>query len=264
MAVWHSDSIVRLEVNEDQLKKIAKIDNVATIDKVQGLKLCDNLARSILKSDFKLNDTVFQGEGQTITVADTGFDSGSAPKAHSAFKDRVVGLVPVGRVTETDDVQGHGSHVCGSALGDENSETIGGVIQGTALKADLSPYGTGGNEGEEKTAAAGVGQVGGQSSAKNCITVRSCDNQRPSKDNTFTAYEEKSDIQGDPNHFSGFSSRVPTAEGRIEPDVIAPGAMILSTRSSKAPQQTDFGECKDQAWMFDTGTRRRNYTSISY
>jgi serine protease AprX len=111
-----------------------------------------------------------------------------------------------------------------------------------------------GNDGEERTAVAGAGQVGGQSSAKNCITVGSCDNQRPSKDNTFTAYEEKSDLQGDPNHISGFSSRGPTAEGRIKPDVIAPGAMILSTRSSKAPQQTDFGECKDQAWMFDTGT----------
>jgi serine protease AprX len=56
MAVRHSNSIVRLEVNEDQLKKIAKIDDVAPIDKVQSLKLCNNLARGILNSDFKLNE----------------------------------------------------------------------------------------------------------------------------------------------------------------------------------------------------------------
>ncbi|KAF9767707.1 hypothetical protein IL306_015092 [Fusarium sp. DS 682] len=111
-----------------------------------------------------------------------------------------------------------------------------------------------GNDGEEKTAVAGAGQIGGQSSAKNCITVGSCHNKRPSKDKTFTAYGEDSTLQGDPNHISGFSSRSPTAEDRIKPDVIAPGAMILSTRSSKAPQETDFGENKDQAWMFETGT----------
>ncbi|KAF5005296.1 hypothetical protein FDECE_8282 [Fusarium decemcellulare] len=334
MTVRHSDSVVRLQVNDEQLYEIANIDDVGSIDKVQKLQLCNNLARGILNSDFKLNDTVFQGKGQTITVADTGFDSGSIPNVHPAFKNRVVALVPIGRAKETDDVDGHGTHVCGSALGDGESDTMGGVIQGTAPAANLvvqalltdplpqgkgkvarelfgrsgkslgsiladaynkhnsrihtnswgprwdtdtmaqAPYGMGskqlddfvwnhqdlvvcfaaGNDGERETATPGAGQVGGQSSAKNCITVGSCDNQRPSNSEEFKAYAENGAHKGNPNHVSVFSSRGPTAEGRIKPDVIAPGAMILSTRSRKSAQATSYGLCKDGDWMFATGT----------
>ena len=330
----HDNSIVRLKVDDQQLYDIAKLDDVASIDKVQALKLYNNLARGVLNSNYKLNNTTFQGKGQVITVADTGFDSGDKDNSHPAFKKRVVGLVPIGRTDKSDDVHGHGTHVCGSALGDGVSETMGGTIQGTAPAASLvvqallsdpillsngqkdrilfgtsgktlgnlltdaydnhgsrvhtnswgpvwnestrtqSPYGNGGrdldsyvwshqdlvvcfaagNDGEEKTAKPGAGHVGGQSSAKNCITVGSCDNNRPSKTDSFETYDENGTFKGDPGHVSVFSSRGPTAEGRIKPDVIAPGSMILSTRSSKAPQQKAFGLSKDQAWMFDTGT----------
>ncbi|KAF5671441.1 serine protease ABC transporter B family tagB [Fusarium heterosporum] len=334
MSLRHGDSIVRLQVDEQQLHQIAKIDDVGSIDKVQNLKLYNNLARGILRSDFKLNDTNFQGQGQTITVADTGFDSGSKSKVHDAFKHRVIGLVPIGRENETDDVDGHGTHVCGSALGDGKSESMGGAIQGTAPQAELvvqalltdpipvgrgrkervlfgntdkdlayllsnaykhhnsrihtnswgpvwdeftrtqAPYGNGGeqlddfvwkhkdlvvcfaagNDGREETSEAGAGQVGGQSAAKNCITVGSCDNNRPSKDESFIAFDENGRLEGSPNHISSFSSRGPSAEGRIKPDIVAPGSMILSARSHKAPQQKSFGVSKDQDWMFLTGT----------
>ncbi|KAM0345792.1 hypothetical protein ACHAPU_006145 [Fusarium lateritium] len=334
MSLRHGDSIVRLQVDKQQLHQIAKIEDVGSIDKVQNLKLYNNLARGILRSDFKLNDTNFQGQGQTITVADTGFDSGSKSKVHDAFKHRVVGLVPIGRKKETDDVDGHGTHVCGSALGDGKSESMGGVIQGAAPQAELvvqalltdlidigdgtkqrvlfgntdkdlaylltnayedhssrihtnswgpvwdeftrtqAPYGNGstqlddfvwkhqdlvvcfaaGNDGREETSEAGAGQVGGQSAAKNCITVGSCDNTRPSKDESFVAFDERGKLEGNPSHISSFSSRGPSAEGRIKPEVVAPGSMILSARSHKAPQEEFFGVSKDEDWMFLTGT----------
>lgn len=234
----------------------------------------------------------------------------------------------------TDDVQGHGTHVCGSALGHGVSETMGGAVQGTAPKANLvvqallsdpilqqngekervlfgdsgkslgylladaydkrnsrfhtnswgprwndftrtqAPYGNGsteldgyvwdhkdlvvcfaaGNDGDEKTAKVGAGQIGGQGSAKNCITVGSSDNRRSSKIKAFETYDENGTFKGNPDHISDFSSRGPTGEGRIKPDVVAPGSMILSTRSSQAPQETAFGLSKDTAYMFDTGT----------
>jgi serine protease AprX len=46
-------------------------------------------------------------------------------------------LVALGRPNKADDPEGHGTHVCGSALGDGNSPTMGGAIQGTAPKAKL-------------------------------------------------------------------------------------------------------------------------------
>ncbi|KAJ3545642.1 hypothetical protein NM208_g2411 [Fusarium decemcellulare] len=334
MDIRHGNSIVRLQVTNEQLFKIAKIDDVASIDKVRDLTLFNDVARKVLNSNFNLNNTSFQGKGQIITVADTGFDAGSVINVHPAFRGRVRALVPLGRSRKTDDADGHGTHVCGSALSDGVCNAMGGVIQGTAPKANLvvqaldgdpfigqdgevkrslfgistkslgdllanaydehnsrihtsswgpiwdsetkeqAPYRNecqeidgfvwenqdlvvcfaAGNDGQEETAVTGAGQVGGQPSAKNVITVGSCDNQRPSEDTACTIYDENGPHQGNPNHVSDFSSRGPTADGRIKPDVVAPGTMILSPRSRQASQNTDHGLCNDGDWMFSTGT----------
>ena len=52
-----------------------------------------------------------------------------------------------------------------------------------------------------------------------------------------------------------FSSRGPTREGRIKPDVVAPGTCILSTRSRKLVNaSTDYGVSTDPLYFFDGGT----------
>ncbi|WP_406661021.1 PGF-pre-PGF domain-containing protein [Methanolobus sp. ZRKC3] len=84
--------------------------------------------------------------------------------------------------------------------------------------------------------------MGSPSTAKNCLTVGASENYRP----TITAYTYGSlmpslypanpikddylvnDIKG----IVAFSSRGPTDDGRIKPDVVAPGTFIASTRSS--------------------------------
>src|SRR5258706_211306 len=55
----------------------------------------------------------------------------------SSFTGRVVQLTPLGRPGKADDPDGHGTHCCGSILGDGTSATMGGAIQGTAPKAKL-------------------------------------------------------------------------------------------------------------------------------
>ena len=62
---------------------------------------------------------------------------GSTTNVHPAFTGRVVKLMPFGRPGKADDPDSHGTHVCGSVLGNGNSASMGGVIQGTAPKAKL-------------------------------------------------------------------------------------------------------------------------------
>ncbi|KAG5768739.1 hypothetical protein H9Q72_003811 [Fusarium xylarioides] len=131
-------SVIRLTGNNDKLQEIAKIDSVGSIQEVHKLTFFNNVAREILHADVTgPNTTIFKGANQIVTVADTGFDTGDANSTHEAFTGRVKKLIPVGRSTKTNDTDGHGTHVCGSVLGDGHSEKMGGSIQGTAPKATL-------------------------------------------------------------------------------------------------------------------------------
>ncbi|EWG55348.1 hypothetical protein FVEG_13360 [Fusarium verticillioides 7600] len=311
-------SVIRLTGNNDKLQEIAKIDSVGSIQEVHKLTFFNNVAREILHADVTgPNTTIFKGAGQTVTVADTGFDTGDRNSTHEAFTGRVKKLIPVGRSTMTNDLDGHGTHVCGSILGDGHSEKMGGPIQGTAPEATLivqslldnrgglfgrsgktltdllneaiehqsfihtnswGPVWTrqleynnastgldtfvsnhpqmtvcfaAGNDGDEPTR---LGHIGAQAAAKNCIAVGSCDNQRKAKDKTFEAFDADGVVEGNPNNISHFSSRGPTLERRIKPDVVAPGAMILSAMSRDAKPDDRFGRSSDPAWMFLSGT----------
>jgi serine protease AprX len=128
---------VRLQIQERYLNDLAAIDEVRHIEEVPDRKLFNNVARPILDATVVVSGTTFAGDGQIIVVNDTGFDTGSTGNVHPAFTGRVLKLVALGRVNKTDDPEGHGTHVAGSALGDGNSATMGGVIQGTAPRASL-------------------------------------------------------------------------------------------------------------------------------
>ncbi len=82
--------------------------------------------------------------------------------------------------------------------------------------------------------------------AKNVITVGASENLRASgglssttwgraRPMSFPSPPTSTDLTSDnPAHMAAFSSRGPTADGRIKPDVVAPGANIVSVRSSQA------------------------------
>ena len=275
-----------------------------------------------------VNGTSYQGAGQIVVVNDTGFDKGSTSNVHPAFTGRVVKLVALGRST-SDDPDGHGTHVAGSVLGDGNSASMGGKIQGTAPKARLitqslldaggglggipsdlhdlfkPPYDTNkarihtnswgsgpgayspssneiddfvwthpdcvicfaaGNDGKDgnSNGVVDTGSIAGEASAKNCISVGASESNRPRFAATYGAYWP-SDYPANPLHddriannpdgMVAFSSRGPTHEGRIKPDVVAPGTCILSTRSrALVTASPDYGVSSDPAYFFDGGT----------
>lgn len=73
--------------------------------------------------------------------------------------------------------------------------------------------------------------VGSPGTAKNVLTVGASENNRPDKD----------DESDNPNTMAGFSSRGPTADGRIKPDIVAPGTWILSVKGAEAPDSSFWG-----------------------
>ncbi len=103
-----------------------------------------------------------------------------------------------------------------------------------------------GNDGD------GVGSVTSPGTAKNCLTVGACESERPlpvvltlnpnMQDTDFNAatpdesspltWNDYDDQADDADDIAGFSGRGPTDDGRIAPDIVAPGTFILSCRSS--------------------------------
>jgi serine protease AprX len=128
---------VRMHVQERYLTDLAAIDEVRHIEPVSAVKLFNNIARTIVKAHVVINATAYDGDGEIVVVNDTGFDTGSTANVHPAFAGRVLKLVALGRPNKSDDPDGHGTHVAGSVLGNGNSPTMGGAIQGTAPKAGL-------------------------------------------------------------------------------------------------------------------------------
>lgn len=134
---------IRLTATADAITKIEELDAVKAIEEFIEKTLCNNVARQDLEiadGNVSVVGTKYEGDGQVIAVADTGFDLGSPTDTHPAFKDRVLALVSEGRKStsgKTNDFHGHGTHVAGSVLGDGQSDTMGGKIQGAAPKAKL-------------------------------------------------------------------------------------------------------------------------------
>jgi subtilisin family serine protease len=102
--------------------------------------------------------------------------------------------------------------------------------------------------GNDGTDADGDGKINPMSvtspgTAKNCITVGACENRRPSFNGEtygewwprdYPVQPFRNDpMANDSDTIVPFSSRGPTRDGRIKPEVVAPGTFILSTRSTQ-------------------------------
>jgi subtilisin family serine protease len=124
-----------------------------------------------------------------------------------------------------------------------------------------------GNDGTDSDGDGSInmGSVTSPGTAKNCITVGACENHRPEFDgelygdwwpSDFPVKPFNQDPMADqPDEVVPFSSRGPTVDNRVKPDVVAPGTFILSTRSSKiAPSNFAWSAYKlDKAHYFFMG-----------
>ncbi|MER9353628.1 S8 family serine peptidase [Mesorhizobium sp. M0514] len=124
-----------------------------------------------------------------------------------------------------------------------------------------------GNDGSDRNGDGVVdpGSVTSPGTAKNCITVGASENNRPGSPGTYGKYWpadypspplHNDPLADNPNEMAAFSSRGPTADNRIKPDVVAPGTYILSTRSRVvASNQWGYGRFGSSSlYMLDSGT----------
>ncbi|MBV7339526.1 S8 family serine peptidase [Chloroflexi bacterium TSY] len=72
----------------------------------------------------------------------------------------------------------------------------------------------------------GAQTVGSPATAKNILSVGASENLRP---------DLQHELADNPDSMAIFSSRGPTQDGRIKPDVVAPGSFILSKRAPNLP-----------------------------
>jgi subtilisin family serine protease len=132
-----------------------------------------------------------------------------------------------------------------------------------------------GNEGQDTDLDGTVNErsLGAEASAKNCITIGACESYRPdltvAKTNAPYSYGTfwpdryaknplKDDyLADDPEGVAAFSSRGPTAENRLKPDLVACGTAILSAKSRCKKYQTSVdktGVSGDARYMYLSGT----------
>jgi hypothetical protein len=146
---------------------------------------------------------------------------------------------------------------------DSSAQEIDDVVWN---KPDLVICFAAGNDGtdHDRNGVVDPGSIGSQSAAKNCITVGASESVRRTFDHTYGEYWSadfpadpiKSDLQAqNADGMVAFSSRGPTRERRVKPDVVAPGTCILSTLSRDVVSpSTDFGTSTDPLFFFDSGT----------
>jgi len=118
-----------------------------------------------------------------------------------------------------------------------------------------------GNDGTDANRDGRVdpGSVTPPGTAKNCITVGASENLRPQFafryghvwQRDFPRQPLRSDLLADdPTDVAAFSSRGPCLDGRVKPDVVAPGTFVLSARSSRAQGQSHWANFDNDYWYF--------------
>ncbi len=129
-----------------------------------------------------------------------------------------------------------------------------------------------GNEGSDDDGTLGVidpGSLGSPATAKNAASVGASESERASGGYNpgsldcstygtcfgYPANPIRSDTpSNNRNGLAAFSSRGPTADGRLKPDFVAPGTNILSTHSQQPAAGSGWGEGPSQWYNYEGGT----------
>ncbi len=113
------------------LSRISGIHGVQIVRQRSRKRFCNNVATRLMKTKEIVSPLDLSGEGEIISICDSGLDTGDMSDMHPDFEDRVIDIkgYPVNPSNspevsnvghddgEDDRSDGHGTHVAGSALG---------------------------------------------------------------------------------------------------------------------------------------------------
>lgn len=210
----------------------------------------------------------------------TGSYAGVAPEARLVFQslddpNGGLGGIPDDRGDLMRQVYPDGARVhtnswgspTGGISGDYGGYTVAGQQVDTAMweHKDMLVLYSAGNNGTDENANGVVDpdSLGSPGTAKNVLTVGASENNRPDVSSRtwgdmlpsrYPVNPIAGDLRADaPNGMAPFSSRGPTDDGRIKPDVTAPGTFILSVRSQH-PNVDDGWGAFNQYYYYQGGT----------
>ncbi|MBN1314009.1 MAG: S8 family serine peptidase, partial [Anaerolineales bacterium] len=221
-------------------------------------------------------DTI-EGHGTHVagSVLGNGNESGSTPSTHTYPDTAYAGVAPeAGLVFQASEVYSTGQILVPGDLNvlfaqaaangaDLHTNSWGNPGPGlyTESSAEVDQYiwdhpdfpilYSAGNEGIDSNADGVVDltAIGSPGTAKNVITVGASENLRPDISWAYWGYLKPSDFPTTPitddlaadntDGMAAFSSRGPTQDGRIKPDLVAPGTFIISTKSSVMDEEED-------------------------
>lgn len=323
---------VRAELPAPALSGLVAMDGVQWIERYVRPKLLNN--RAVQGGQLNVTNVWathgLTGSNQIAAVADTGLDTGDTATIHPDFAGRIKAGIGLAR-TSWSDPDSHGTHVCGSVLGD--GAASGGQYRGVAFSAQLvmqsigdssgaltgipanlaslftpaytngarvhsdswgsSVYGqytsdsvgvdtfiwsnpemticiAAGNDGTDanNNGVTDADSLGSPATAKNCITVGAAENFHNAGEGSGAVYGNFSGFAAAPlsgdsvsrpydgvhQGMAAFSSRGPCDDGRIKPDLVAPGTDVISTRS-RVSANTGWGVAPGNTnYLLDGGT----------
>ncbi len=114
---------LRMRIPPDRLDAVAALAGVRWIEEAPVYRYLNNKSRLIMGTEAAWNTGSFFGAGQVVGVADSGLDQGSTSSILDDFKDgsgtsRVLAISNTfNDLTTGADLEGHGTHVSGSILG---------------------------------------------------------------------------------------------------------------------------------------------------
>lgn len=319
----------RVRASPDVLNGIAHNPAIRWIEPYFEPQLANAEGRKIMNVESVWQNEGYFGEGQIVAVSDSGLSvegnlnadfEGRLKKAFPPSEMNLTSAECRNKTTWTD-LNGHGTHVAGSVLGngrnsgsdpaskqytnsfagtapesqlvfmalntdgsggiqcvDENADFIakgyqegarissnswGGPTGGTAQQPEYGGYTFTSNIVDNYiwnnkdylvlfaagNAGPGPDTIGAPGTAKNILTVGASENNRPD----LGQQSDGSNIADDPDTLASFSSRGPTDDGRVKPDVVAPGTFILSVRGAQAPD-SNFWLGLDEHYAYSGGT----------
>ena len=143
--IFGSGEIIRARLAPEAVDAVAGLDEVLWVDLsvVNHAKLaCDKSClpdamdvECVWPSSQTNGRLGLTGRGQVVAVADSGLDNGDLETLHEDLRGRVSRVYALGRPGDWSDFIGHGTHICGSVLG--NGTRSGGRVKGPAYEATL-------------------------------------------------------------------------------------------------------------------------------